>query len=160
MRAVVQRVTRSEVSVGGRVLGRIGAGLNVLVGIGLGDTERDVEWLANKIVNLRVFEDGDGKMNLSARDAGGELLIISQFTLYGDCRKGNRPSFAASMPPEAAMGLYGKFMSACAGAGLRVETGEFGADMKVLIENDGPVTLIIDSRGAGAQGAQSAEHGT
>jgi D-tyrosyl-tRNA(Tyr) deacylase len=146
MRAVVQRVARSEVSVGGRARGRIGAGLNVLVGIGLGDTERDAEWLAGKILGLRVFEDSGGKMNLSVRDVAGELLVVSQFTLYGDCAKGNRPSFAAAMPQEAAKGLYDKFVAACGGGGVRVETGEFRADMKVLIENDGPVTLIIDSK--------------
>lgn len=146
MRAVVQRVLRSSVTAGGEECGVIGRGLCVLAGVGEGDGERDAEWLAAKITGLRVFSDADGKMNLNVTQTGGSLLIVSQFTLFGDCRKGMRPSYDAAMPAENARRLYDFFVGRCAAAGIPVVTGVFQADMKVTIENDGPVTLLLDSK--------------
>lgn len=146
MRTVVQRVSRGRVVVDGRETGSIGTGFVILLGVGGDDGREDAEYLAEKIVNLRVFEDSDGKMNLSLKDVGGELLIISQFTLHGDCRKGRRPSFTGAAPPEKAEALYDEFVSMCRQKGVNVETGQFQAHMQVELINDGPVTLIINSK--------------
>ena len=146
MRAVVQRVSEARVSVEGQLIGEIGKGLVVLLGVGLEDTEKDLEYLANKIIHLRVFEDQEGKMNLSLQETSGELLIVSQFTLYGDCRKGKRPSYDRAARPEGAEALYNRFVDYCRSSGIRVETGRFQAMMLVDIHNDGPVTLLLDSR--------------
>ena len=145
MRAVVQRVSRAEVRVEGRVVGRIGAGLVVLVGIAREDTREAGRWLAEKIVNLRVFDDAEGRMNRSMLEAGGAVLCVSQFTLYGDCRKGRRPSYDRAASPEAALPLYEAFVAALRAFGIAVETGEFRAMMEVELVNDGPVTLLLDS---------------
>jgi D-tyrosyl-tRNA(Tyr) deacylase len=153
MRAVVQRVSRAEVRVGGRVTGRIGAGLLILVGIASEDTPTAGLALAEKIANLRVFQDHTGKMNCSLLDINGSALCISQFTLYGDCRKGRRPNFERAARPEIARGLYEAFVEALrrflppkgSGSGRRIETGEFQAMMDVELVNDGPVTLLLDS---------------
>lgn len=146
MRAVVQRVTYSKVTVDGVIQGEIQKGLNVLLGIGQDDSEKDIEYLAEKIINLRVFEDSNGKMNLSLRDVNGELLIISQFTLYGDTRKGKRPSYDKAARPEVAEAMYNKFVDYCKQYDIKVQTGKFQAMMMVEIQNDGPVTLLIDSK--------------
>jgi len=146
VRAVVQRVKKGRVTVDGETVGEIGRGFVVLLGIGKEDTPADVHYLAEKIVNLRVFEDEEGKMNLSLQDVGGEILAISQFTLFGDCRRGRRPSFTAAAPPEAARVLYEEFVREVAGYGIRVATGQFQAHMLVEIHNDGPVTLLLDSK--------------
>jgi len=145
MRAVVQRVSRAEVRVEGRLVGRIAAGLVVLVGVGSEDSREDGEWLAEKIVHLRVFDDDTGRMNRSLLETSGAVLCISQFTLYGDCRKGRRPSYDRAAPPEAARVLYESFVAALRSPGVRVETGEFRAMMEVELVNDGPVTLLLDS---------------
>jgi D-tyrosyl-tRNA(Tyr) deacylase len=145
MRAVVARVERASVDVGGKTVGSIGAGLLVLLGVKEGDSEAEARKLAGKITELRVFEDAGGKMNLSLREAGGALLVISQFTLYGNCRHGRRPDFFAAARPDAAIPLYEYFIFLCKEKGFQVETGEFGADMKVYSINDGPVTLILDT---------------
>lgn len=144
MRAVVQRVTGSHVSIDGEVVGKIGRGLNILLGVGPGDTDEDADKLAKKIAKLRIFNDDAGKMNLSLEKIGGEVLVVSQFTLYGDCRKGNRPSFIGSAEPGMAQALYERFVERMRALGFKTETGEFGAMMDVHIENDGPVTLILD----------------
>ena len=146
MRAVVQRVRKSNVTVDGTVTGAIGKGLTVFLGVEEKDTEKDAEYMAEKITGLRVFEDDEGKMNLSLLDAGGDILAISQFTLYGDCRKGKRPSFISAARPEYADLLYREFIDKCRQRGVKVEEGVFRAEMLVNIENDGPVTLLIDSR--------------
>lgn len=146
MRAVVQRVAYSKVTVDGNVIGEIQRGLNVLLGVGQDDSEKDIEYLAEKIINLRVFEDNNGKMNLSLLDISGELLIVSQFTLYGDCRKGKRPSYDKAARPEFAEDMYNKFVDYCKEYGIKVQTGKFQAMMMVEIQNDGPVTLLIDSK--------------
>ncbi len=148
MRAVVQRVLESSVQVDGQTTGAIKQGLMVLLGIGKGDTEADAFYLAEKITGLRIFEDEDGKMNRSLGDIGGSLLAVSQFTLYGDCRKGRRPAFTEAAEPELAEGLYRKFCEKCAELGFPPEEGIFRADMKVQILNDGPVTLLLDSKKA------------
>ena len=145
MRAVVQRVTHAEVRVDGRVEGAIGRGLLVLLGVGPEDGDRALDWLARKVVGLRIFADGEGKMNLDVRQADGSMLVVSQFTLYGDCRKGRRPSFVQAAPPEIAEPLYEAFCARVAELGVSVERGVFGADMQVELLNDGPVTLVIDT---------------
>ena len=145
MRAVVQRVSRAEVRVGGEVTGRIGRGLVVLLGVSRDDTERDSDYLLDKIVGLRIFPDADGKMNLGLEEVGGELLVVSQFTLYGDTRRGRRPSFVEAAPPELAVALYDRFVAAARARGLTVGTGVFQAMMEVELVNDGPVTLIVNS---------------
>lgn len=145
MRAVVQRVTRGAVTVDGEVVGAIGPGLVVLLGVGRGDTGADAQYLAGKIVNLRIFSDQQDKLNLSLLDTGGELLAISQFTLFGDCRHGRRPGYSEAASPEAARGLYEQFVQEVASLGIKVATGRFQTDMVVEIINDGPVTLLLDS---------------
>jgi D-tyrosyl-tRNA(Tyr) deacylase len=147
MRAVVQRVTRARVEVGGAVKGEIGPGLLVLLGAAKSDTAADADFLAEKIIHLRIFADQAGKMNRSVLDTGGALLAVSQFTLYGDCRKGRRPSFDHAAPAEQARTLYEHFLAAARRTGVHVETGVFQADMAVSLTNDGPVTLILESRG-------------
>ena len=148
MRAVVQRVTESNVEVSGRVEGRIDEGLLVLLGISRTDTAQDADYMAEKIVNLRIFEDGQGKMNLSLTETGGSMLVVSQFTLYSDARKGRRPSFTQAAPPEDANILYEYFVNRVRAFGVRVETGVFQATMKVSLINDGPVTILLDSEKA------------
>lgn len=145
MRAVLQRVTYGKVEVEGATVGEIGPGLLVLLGVAKGDSERDAEFLAARVAQLRIFNDGDGKMNLSVLDTGGSVLVVSQFTLYGDCRKGRRPSFDSAAPPKEARELYEHFVNSLRQTALRVETGIFQADMKVSLLNDGPVTLIVES---------------
>ena len=144
MRAVVQRVLNASVAIGGTVKGEIGKGYLVLLGIEENDTEKDFDYIAEKLLGLRVFEDEAGKMNRSVLDAGGSILLVSQFTLYGDARKGRRPSFTRAARPEKAIPLY-EAMIARLRAALPVETGEFGADMQVSLVNDGPVTILLDS---------------
>ncbi len=146
MRAVVQRVKESSVTVDGKVVGSIAKGLNVLLGIAKEDKEEDIIYLKDKIINLRIFEDLQGKMNLSLKDVEGELIIISQFTLYGDCRKGRRPNFMDALGGEDAEELYDSFVQHCKAEGLKVETGVFGAEMEVMIVNDGPVTVLLESK--------------
>ncbi|MGA7217030.1 MAG: D-aminoacyl-tRNA deacylase [Candidatus Sulfotelmatobacter sp.] len=145
MRAVVQRVSRAQVSVGQEIVGKIDMGLLVLLGVGRDDTDADAVYLAQKIVGLRVFEDAQGKMNLSAREIGGSVLVVSQFTLYGDARRGKRPSFDSAAPPEKARQLYEFFVERVRAAGLRCETGRFQEMMKVELVNEGPVTILLDS---------------
>ncbi|MDM7321485.1 MAG: D-tyrosyl-tRNA(Tyr) deacylase [Fervidobacterium sp.] len=146
MRAVVQRVTKASVSVDNEVVGKISNGIVILLGVGKDDTEEDAKYLAEKIVNLRIFDDEDGKMNLSLLDVKGQALIISQFTLYGDCRRGRRPSYSDSAPPDLAKALYEKFIELVKNYDVHVETGIFAAHMLVEIHNDGPVTLLLDSK--------------
>lgn len=146
MRAVVQRVSYGEVQVNNQTVGKIDQGLVVLLGVGIEDTEEDARYLAEKIAHLRIFEDAQGKMNLSVQEVGGAILAISQFTLYGDVKKGRRPSFTEAAPPEEAEGLYEKFVEYLRGYNLRVESGIFQAKMLVIIHNDGPVTLMLESR--------------
>ena len=149
MRAVVQRVSAARVEVGGEVVGEIDKGLVVLLGVANGDGEREAVWLADKIAGLRIFEDDTGKMNRAVQDVGGSVLVVSQFTLLGDCRKGRRPSFTDAAPPEEADRLYQKFVERVRESGLRVETGVFQARMSVHLINDGPVTLLLDTPGKG-----------
>jgi D-aminoacyl-tRNA deacylase len=146
MRAVIQRVLAAEVRVDGRITGKIGKGLLVFVGVGKGDGEEDLTYLVSKIPDLRIFEDTSGKFNLSLRETGGELLVVSQFTLFGDCRKGRRPSFTDAKDPGAAKATYEKFVKRLKERDLPVQTGEFQAKMEVHLINDGPVTLWLDSR--------------
>jgi D-tyrosyl-tRNA(Tyr) deacylase len=146
MKALLQRVTRASVSVGGEVVGRIGPGLVVLVGIAEGDTAEDARYLARRTVSLRIFADENGKFNLSAQDINGELLVISQFTLIADARKGRRPSFVAAAPPDKAEPLFNEFVEETRGSGLKVATGRFQQYMQVEIHNDGPVTVLLESR--------------
>jgi D-tyrosyl-tRNA(Tyr) deacylase len=146
MRAVIQRVKSAEVRVDGRVSGRIRKGLLVFVGMARGDGEEDLTYLTTKLPDLRIFEDDSGKFNLSLRDVKGELLIVSQFTLYGDCRKGRRPSFTEAEDPTLARNLYDRFISRLREQNLPVQTGEFQAKMEVHLVNDGPVTLLLDSK--------------
>lgn len=149
MRAVVQRVSQAQVEVDGQVGGAIEKGLLVLLGVAVGDTERDVEWIAPKVVNLRIFEDAEGKMNLSVQDVGGAILVVSQFTLLGDVRRGRRPSFVDAAPPAEAERLYLAAAERMRQEGVRVETGVFQAHMAVHLVNDGPVTLLLDTREKG-----------
>jgi D-tyrosyl-tRNA(Tyr) deacylase len=146
VRAVVQRVSRAEVRVEGRATGRIARGLAVLLGVARDDADGDARLLAEKVAALRVFEDAAGKMNLALGDVGGGVLVVSQFTLLGDARRGNRPSFVDAAPPEAANALYERFCAALAAKGLPVATGVFRATMEVELVNDGPVTILLDSR--------------
>ncbi|MFB0958134.1 MAG: D-aminoacyl-tRNA deacylase [Clostridiaceae bacterium] len=145
MRAVVQRVKRSSVSVDGNVIGQIGPGFTVLLGISTEDTEKDLQYIEDKIAGLRLFDDENGVMNVSLEDARGEVLLVSQFTLYGDARKGRRPSYIHAQKGEAAKVLYETLRDRLRQRGLRVDTGEFGAEMEVTIVNDGPVTILLDS---------------
>jgi len=145
VRVVLQRVANASVRVNGSVVGEIGAGLLLLVGIKQEDTEADLAWMADKVAGLRIFEDGEGKMNLSLMDVGGAVLSVSQFTLYGDCRKGRRPNFMAAARPEKASELYDRFNAMLREKGITVATGIFGAMMEVSLVNDGPVTLVLDS---------------
>jgi len=147
MRVILQRVSRASVTIGGRVAGAIERGFCLLVGFTHGDTEAAVDWMAEKVAGLRLFSDSAGKMNLGLDEVGGEVLVISQFTLYGDTAKGRRPSFIDAARPEVAIPLYQRFIATLRGRGLEVASGEFGADMLVEIHNDGPVTLILDRTG-------------
>ena len=146
MRAVVQRVSRAKVTVEGEVTGEIGSGLMVLLGVSEDDTQDDANYLAEKIVSLRIFPDDEGKMNLSLIDVAGKMLIVSQFTLFGDCRKGRRPSFIKAARPEMADSMYQIFVVEVQGRGVQTATGRFQTHMEVELVNDGPVTLLIDSR--------------
>ena len=145
MRAVVQRVSRARVTVNGEITGEIELGLLVLLGVGAGDTRLEADYLAEKTIGLRIFEDAGGKMNLSVVEVGGALLVVSQFTLYGDARRGKRPSFDAAAPPEQARELYEYFVERVRAAGLRCETGRFQETMQVELVNEGPVTILLDS---------------
>ena len=144
MRVVLQRVSEASVTIEGRVAGAIGRGFCLLVGFTHGDTDAQVDWMADKVAGLRLFSDSEGKMNLGPADVGGEMLVVSQFTLYGDAAKGRRPSFIDAARPDTAVPLYESFVAALRTRGFTVATGEFGADMQVTIHNDGPVTLILD----------------
>ena len=146
MRAVVQLTDKASVAVNGQIVSRIERGLTVLLGVEQGDTLQDVQYLSEKIVNLRIFPDSEGKMNLSLLDITGELLVVSQFTLLGDCRKGRRPSFSMAAPPSEANELYEAFVKVCSPLGVRVGTGQFQAEMIVTLANHGPVTLLLDSK--------------
>lgn len=146
MRVVVQRVKHASVTINGTVNGKINNGFLVLLGIQSTDSEQDVDYLVKKVTNLRIFSDENDKMNLSLKDVNGELLVISQFTLYGNCREGNRPSFIEAAKPDVAIPLYEYFVEECKKQITVVETGVFGADMKVSLLNDGPVTIIIESK--------------
>ena len=145
MRAVLQRVRRAKVTVGAEVTGEIAAGWLVLLGVAPADTQKQVDWLAEKVANLRAFDDPDGKMNLAVQDVGGAVLVVSQFTLYGDCLKGRRPGFTDAAPPAVAEPLYEAFVTALKRLGVPVANGRFGADMQVELVNDGPVTFVIDA---------------
>lgn len=145
MRAVVQRTARASVAVDGATIGAIGPGLVVLLGIHPNDGPGEIQWLAEKIINLRIFEDDEGKMNRSLADTGGEMLVVSQFTLYGDCRKGRRPGYSAAAPPEIAEPLYQAFIAELRRRGISPATGMFQATMQLELVNDGPVTLLLDS---------------
>jgi D-aminoacyl-tRNA deacylase len=146
MRAVVQRVSEARVLVGGETVGKIGTGLMVLVGVRSDDSQADAEYVADKVANLRIFEDDAGKLNLSVLDAGGSVLLVSQFTLYGDARKGRRPGFTEAAGGDFANSLYEAVCARVTAAGIRVERGRFGAHMQVELVNEGPVTLLLDSR--------------
>jgi D-tyrosyl-tRNA(Tyr) deacylase len=147
LKAVLQRVRSASVAVGGRQIARIGPGLLVLLGVAAGDGDAEVDWLARKITGLRIFADASGRMNLSVVDAGGSLLVVSQFTLLGDCRAGRRPSFTGAAAPDEGRRLYEAFVArAAAVSGVTVQAGVFGADMLVALENDGPVTFILDTQ--------------
>jgi D-tyrosyl-tRNA(Tyr) deacylase len=145
LRACIQRVTAAKVIVAGETVGEICRGLLVLLGVAAQDNDEDLRWMVEKIIGLRIFNDADGKMNLALSDVGSELLVVSQFTLLGDCRKGRRPSFIAAAPPEKAERMYDEFVAAARQLGVRVATGRFRAHMEVELVNDGPVTLVIDS---------------
>lgn len=147
MRAVIQRVTRASVTVGGKVHGQIGNGLLVLTGIEDADTEADIKWLSGKIVEMRIFNDANGVMNISLKDVGGDILLISQFTLHASTKKGNRPSYSRASKPEIAIPLYEKMIQQLSiDLGKQIQTGIFGADMKVELLNDGPVTIVMDTK--------------
>ena len=145
MRAVIQRVNNASVEVDGKTVGEIGKGLLVFLGVGDGDTDADLNYIADKTAGLRIFSDEDDKMNLSVTDIDGEILVVSQFTLYGDCRKGRRPNFTSSMGPVTAEKMYEDFIKTIESKGIKTAHGEFGADMHVSISNDGPVTSLLDS---------------
>ena len=145
MKALLQRVSGASVSIGGQVVAEIGGGLVVFIGVADGDTERDIDYLVTKIAGLRIFSDDEGKFNLSALDVGGRLLVVSQFTLLADTRRGRRPSFTAAAPPEEASPLFDLFVARAKATGLKVATGRFAAHMQVEIHNDGPVTVMLDS---------------
>ena len=145
MRAVIQRVRRAQVTVDGRVVGQIGSGLVVLLGIGKGDTAETAVYLAEKTANLRIFDDAAGKMNISLLESGGAALVVSQFTLYGDVRRGRRPAFDRAAPPQEAKEIYEQYAASLRSFGIRVETGIFQAHMVLELENDGPVTILLDS---------------
>ena len=145
MRAVVQRVSRAKVSIKGKITGEIGHGLLVLLGVSAGDTRADADYLADKVIGLRIFEDAGGRMNLSVANVGGAILAVSQFTLYGDVRRGKRPSFDAAAPPQPARELYEYFVEKIRSAGLKCETGQFQEMMQVELVNEGPVTILLDS---------------
>ncbi|TWU59460.1 D-tyrosyl-tRNA(Tyr) deacylase [Rubripirellula tenax] len=155
MRVVIQRVTQASVHVDGTVVGEVQGGLLVLVGIGQGDTQSEVRWLAEKTASLRIFSDGDGKMNLSIKDIGGSALVVSQFTLLADCQKGRRPAFTDAADPDIAKRLYQQFAEELAILGVPVERGVFAADMKVSLVNDGPVTIVIDRHPSAQVGASA-----
>ncbi|NOR50256.1 MAG: D-tyrosyl-tRNA(Tyr) deacylase [Desulfuromonadales bacterium] len=146
MRAVIQRVSQASVAVAKETVGAINQGLMVLLGVARGDTSKDVVYLADKTAGLRIFEDDDGKMNRSVKDIGGNILVVSQFTLLGDCRKGRRPGFTDAAPPELADALYQEYVDALRSQGITIATGVFRADMQVALVNDGPVTIMLDSR--------------
>ena len=146
MKALLQRVTGASVSIGGEAVGKIGQGLVVFVGVAEGDSDRDIDYLVQKTAGLRIFADDEGKFNLSALDINGELLLVSQFTLMADTKKGRRPSFTGAAPPEQAEKLFERFVEQARSTGLKVETGRFQEYMQVEIHNDGPVTIILDSR--------------
>ncbi len=146
MRAVIQRVSRASVTVADEVVGQIDTGLLVLLGVAQGDTQEDVNWMANKVRGLRVFPDDEGKMNLDVGAVGGSILAVSQFTLLGDCRKGRRPSFVKAAAPDQAQSLYGSFVAELRGQGMSIQEGRFQQHMDVELVNDGPVTLLVDSR--------------
>ena len=146
MRAVIQRVSEARVRIGDEIVGQVGPGLLVLLGVAKSDTIEQARWLADKIVTLRIFNDQEGKMNRDVADIGGAILVVSQFTLYGDCSKGRRPSFIDAAPPELAIPLYEAFINAVKAHGIPAQTGRFGAMMQVELINDGPVTLIIDAK--------------
>ncbi len=145
MRAVLQVVTNADVKIDGRISGEIDRGLLVLLGVGKDDTDEQIKKLGDKIIKLRIFDDADGKTNLSIKDVGGDMLIVSQFTLYWNCKKGNRPSFDNAMPPDTANKMYLDFVDYIKAQGINVQMGEFGADMKVSLTNDGPVTVVLDT---------------
>ncbi len=145
MRALIQRVSSARVTVGGETTGAIGPGLLILLGVKAGDEEPAIAYLVEKIVNLRIFSDEQGKLNLSLLDVGGEIMVVSQFTLYADCRKGRRPSFQGAAPPAEGERLYEQFVQALREKGLKVATGRFGAEMQVSLVNDGPVTILLDT---------------
>jgi D-tyrosyl-tRNA(Tyr) deacylase len=151
MKACVQRVSEASVTVAGELVGRIDRGLAVLLGVGQQDTEADADYLAHKLVDLRIFEDDQGKMNRALAEIGGEMLVVSQFTLWGDCRKGRRPSFVDAAPPELAERLYEYFVRAVEREGIQVATGRFRAQMLVALVNDGPVTLMVESKTGGGR---------
>ena len=146
MKAVIQRVKSAQVDVDGRSTGKIGGGLLVFIGVGKGDNESDISFMASKIPELRIFEDASGKFNLSLKEINGEMLIVSQFTLYGDCKKGRRPSFTEAQEPLSAKILYERLITRLKEQGIPIQTGEFQAKMEVHLVNDGPVTLLLDSR--------------
>ena len=145
MKAVLTRVTQAQVDIDGKTHGKIGKGFLILLGVGPEDTEADCKYLAEKALSLRVFEDDQGKMNLGLEDVGGQVLVVSQFTLYGNCRKGRRPSFVGAAGPELGNALYEQFLADCESLGYPPQHGQFGADMQVASVNDGPVTLILDT---------------
>jgi len=151
MRAVIQRVQSASVYVDGQLIGKIGNGLLVFIGVGKGDGESDVSFMISKLPDLRIFEDASGKFNLSLRETRGEILVVSQFTLYGDCSRGRRPSFTEAEEPAAAKSLYERFIVRLREQGLPIQTGEFQAKMEVHLVNDGPVTLLLDSKNKGRQ---------
>ncbi|BBO34951.1 D-aminoacyl-tRNA deacylase [Lacipirellula parvula] len=145
MKACIQRVSSARVRVAGETVGEIGRGLLVLLGVAAGDGPAELRWMVDKVLGLRIFDDGEGKMNLGLTDVGGELLVVSQFTLLGDCRKGRRPSFIGAAPPEMAERMYDEFVAAARAAGVTTATGRFRTNMEVELVNDGPVTILIDS---------------